>query len=118
MMLGELMRRLTPFVLVLCTLVGLVAPAAAEKRIALVIGNGAYQHTAALPNPRNDAADVAGALTRLGFETIFETDLGKAGMDEVMIRFARTARGSDVALFYYAGHAMQFGGVNYLMPVD
>src|SRR5215475_1462497 len=94
------------------------APSFAENRVALVIGNGAYQYAPRLPNPANDAADVAAALKRSGFETILATDLDKAAMDEVTIRFARAARTADVALFYYSGHAMQFAGVNYLAPVD
>lgn len=88
------------------------------KRVALVIGNATYAHTAALGNPDNDAADVAAALQRLGFTVIFEHDLDKRGMDDTFRRFAREVKGADVALFYYAGHAMQFEGVNYLMPVD
>jgi uncharacterized caspase-like protein len=61
---------------------------------------------------------VAAALQRIGFETILGLDLDRAGMDEIAIRFARAAREADIALFYYAGHAMQFAGVNYLQPVD
>ncbi len=94
------------------------APSFAENRVALVIGNGAYRHAPRLPNPTNDATDVAAALKRSGFETILATDLDKAAMDEVTIRFARSARTADVALFYYSGHAMQFSGVNYLAPID
>jgi formylglycine-generating enzyme required for sulfatase activity len=112
------MRRLPSFTVLMLTLISFAASAMAEKRVALVIGNSGYRHTSPLPNPRNDAIDVAVALKRLDFETIFEADLDKAGMDEIVIRFARAARDADVALFYYAGHAMQFGGVNYLMPVD
>ncbi len=93
-------------------------PIQAEKRVALVIGNGAYAHAQRLPNPRNDAEDVAGSLRRSGFETIVGTDLDKAGMDDAFVRFARSARAADVALFYYSGHAMQFAGSNYLIPVD
>jgi uncharacterized caspase-like protein len=100
-------------------LVILTAPAAhAEKRVALVIGNAAYKNAATLQNPRNDAQDVSAALQRLGFETIVGLDLNKDGMEEKSIAFARTARDADVALVYYSGHAMQFGGINYLMPVD
>lgn len=91
---------------------------AAEIRVALVIGNGAYQNAPALPNPRNDASDVAAALRQLGFETILATDLDKNGMDNAAIQFSRAARTADVAMFYYSGHAMQFGGVNYLAPID
>jgi hypothetical protein len=95
-----------------------VVPGHAEKRIALVIGNGAYAHAQRLPNPRNDAEDVAAALRRAGFEMILGMDLDKAGMDDATSRFARAARTADVAIFYYSGHAIQFAGVNYLMPVD
>jgi Caspase domain len=110
-----------------CTFVALLAllcldiivpPAFADKRVALVIGNSAYRSAPFLPNPRNDAQDVAAALKRSGFETILGVDLDKAGMEEIAIKFARAARGADVAMFYYSGHGMQFGGTNYLVPVD
>ncbi|WP_246668790.1 caspase family protein [Bradyrhizobium sp. UNPF46] len=71
-----------------------------------------------MPNPPNDAADVAAALKRDGFDTIMATNLDEEGMKSATIRFARAARAADVALFYYSGHALQFGGVNYLAPVD
>lgn len=95
-----------------------ISPGFAESRIALVIGNGAYQSVPRLPNPPNDAKAVAAALRRSGFDTIIVTDLDKNGMEEATIRFARAARSADVALFYYSGHALQFNGVNYLAPVD
>ena len=95
-----------------------LAPATAEQRVALVIGNGAYEKAETLPNPKNDAEDVAAALKRAGFETIVGIDLNKTDMENATIRFARKARNADVALFYYSGHALQFGGVNYLLPVD
>ena len=93
-------------------------PASAEKRVALVIGNGAYAYKAGLPNPPHDAADVAAALKRSDFEVISGIDMNQAGMQDAAIRFSRAARDADVALFYYSGHAMQFNGVNYLVPVD
>ena len=102
----------------LFSIVALAQPCSAETRVALVIGNGAYQHAPALPNPKNDATDVAAALQRDGFQTIVAVDVDKVRMDESIIRFSRAARTSDVAMFYYSGHAMQFGGVNYLVPVD
>src|SRR5262249_40754861 len=105
-------------VAVLVALAALTAPALAEKRVALVIGNGAYQSAPALANPGNDARDVAAALRRVGFETILGLDLDGAGMDDLAVRFARAARDADVAMFYYSGHALQFNGVNYLAPVD
>jgi hypothetical protein len=94
------------------------SPAAAENRVALVIGNSAYEHAPRLPNPVNDANDVGAALKRDGFETIVATDLNKSAMEEAAIRFAKAARDADVAIFYYSGHALQFAGVNYLAPVD
>jgi len=112
------MHRWLP-VAAIAVLIGLIAaPALAERRVALVIGNGAYRNAPRLPNPPNDAEDVGAALKRAGFETILRTNVDKAGMDEATIQFARAARTADVALFYYSGHAMQFNGVNYLMPVD
>jgi hypothetical protein len=93
-------------------------PAFAESRVALVIGNGAYQNAPALLNPSNDAKDVAAALKRSGFATIFGSDMNKAAMEEAEIQFARAARTAGVALFYYSGHAIQFAGVNYLAPID
>jgi uncharacterized caspase-like protein len=92
--------------------------ALAETRVALVIGNGAYANKAVLPNPTHDAEDVAQALKRNNFEVIYGTDLSQAQMQEVAIKFARAAGRADVAMFYYSGHAMQYNGVNYLMPVD
>jgi hypothetical protein len=93
-------------------------PAAAERRVALVIGNGAYLHAPHLPNPAHDAEDVAAALKRTGFETIVGLDLDKNKMEDAAIKFARAARNADVAVFYYSGHALQYAGVNYLIPVD
>ena len=101
--------------------IGLIAgagAAAAEKRIALVIGNSAYQNTAALPNPRNDAEDVAAQLKGLGFQVITGLDLDKAGMDIKITEFAQALNGADVSVFFYGGHALQHKGQNYLVPTD
>ena len=92
--------------------------AKADKRVALVIGNGAYRNVPTLANPTSDAADVGAVLKRSGFDPLIATDLDQAAMQETVLRFAREARGADVALFYYSGHALQFAGVNYLVPVD
>ena len=93
-------------------------PASADTRVALVIGNGAYASTAQLPNPPHDAEDVASSLKRSGFEVFQGIDLRQADMQDLTIRFARAASRADVAMFYYSGHAMQYNGVNYLMPID
>lgn len=106
-------------VLLLCCMAMLLpAPAHAEKRVALVIGNSAYQHTAELFNPKNDAADMAEALRRLGFEVLDGRDLDKRGMERLIRQFGLKLAGSDLALFFYAGHGVQVAGQNYLLPVD
>jgi hypothetical protein len=90
----------------------------AQKRVALVIGNSAYQHTAKLTNSKNDAIDVAAALKKHGFEVIDGFDLDKAAFDRKGRDFATALKGSDVGLFFYAGHGLQVAGYNYLLPVD
>ena len=96
----------------------LVFPAAAEKRVALVVGNSAYVHANPLPNPVNDASDMAKALTEVGFEVILGLDLKKPAFDAKVRDFARALEKADVAVFFYAGHGLQASGRNYLVPVD
>jgi len=98
--------------------VSVAFPAFAERRVALVIGNSGYKNTVELTNPSHDATDVAAALRTLGFEVVFGDNLDRHGTEDALQRFTRLARGADVALFFYAGHGMQFGGRNYLMPID
>ncbi len=113
------MRQLTFQILIagLLIIAG-VSQSLAGKRVALVIGNAAYKYTAPLANPINDARDIASALKRLGFNVMLERDLTKVGLDRAFGRFAQAMRGADAALFYYAGHGMQYQGINYLVPVD
>jgi len=112
------MRRVAAFACAVM-LMGLgVAPGHADKRVALVIGNGAYKNAPALINPKNDAEDVGRSLRGLGFETIVAADLDRGGMNDALDRFSRTVANADVAVFYYSGHGMQFAGKNYLLPVD
>ena len=97
------------------------APPSAEKRVALVIGNSAYQNVARLDNPRNDAMLMAETLSGLGFTLVggrAQLDLDKAAMDSAVQSFGRQVQGADVALFYYAGHGVQVAGSNYLVPVS
>ncbi|MBR0935487.1 caspase family protein [Bradyrhizobium jicamae] len=96
------------------------AEAATEKRVALVIGNSAYQNVTRLDNPRNDAALMAETLASLGFTLVggrAQIDLDKPAMDIAVQSFGRQVQGADVALFYYAGHGVQVSGSNYLVPV-
>ena len=97
----------------------LMAPAVqAEKRVALVIGNSAYEQTVRLKNPNNDAVDVSAALKKLGFEVVEGRDLDKRAMERVIRQFGVGLAGADLALLFYAGHGMQVNGQNYLVPTD
>lgn len=90
----------------------------AQRRVALVIGNSAYANAPRLDNPVNDAADMAGTLNKLNFEVTQSRDLDKASMDRTIRNFAESLSGAQIALFFYAGHGLQVGGQNYLVPVD
>src|SRR5215468_7874634 len=94
------------------------SPACANTRVALVIGNGAYQNATRLANPANDATDVAQMLRKLGFDVIDGRDLDQRAMVEKIRDFGRKLERADVALFFYAGHGLQVAGKNYLVPVD
>ena len=93
-------------------------PAAAQKRVALVVGNSAYQNNGALTNPANDAQDMADALKRVGFEVIVGLDVDKRGFDGKVREFANALETADAAVLFYAGHGLQVAGRNYLIPVD
>ncbi|MDR3494064.1 MAG: caspase family protein [Ancalomicrobiaceae bacterium] len=86
--------------------------------MALVIGNSTYKAVPALTNPRNDAADIATALRSLDFEVIERYDVDKNGIRPLLKDFSRKVADADTALVYYAGHALQYRGQLYLMPVD
>jgi Flp pilus assembly protein TadD len=88
------------------------------KRLALVIGNSNYASLPFLPTPQNDAADMAMVLNGLGFEVLLGIDLKRLAMEDMLARFARLAREAETALVYYAGHAIQYGGENYLAAID
>ena len=100
---------------------GLAPAAHAEKRVALVIGNSAYQTVPKLPNPDNDARLMSDTLMSLGFFVVgggARLDLDKSGFDAALAEFSKQLVGADVALFYYAGHGVETHGLNYLVPVD
>nr|VFK54209.1 MAG: TIR domain-containing protein [Candidatus Kentron sp. TC] len=91
-----------------------------EHRVALVIGNGDYDKGNSLKNPRNDAEDMVEALEKLDFQIIQHsryTDLDKESMEKAIAAFGKALENHTVALFYYAGHGIQIGGKNYLIPV-
>jgi formylglycine-generating enzyme required for sulfatase activity len=92
-------------------------PATGERRVALVIGNSAYQ-MGRLPNPVNDAKLMANTLRQIGFDVIHREDLTRAQMLEAINEFGARLHTGGVALFYYAGHGAQISGRNYLLPVE
>ena len=96
----------------------LSVPAAAADRVALVIGNGAYQKAPALANPPRDATDVAGALQRLEFKVTLLTNLTGAQTRKAIVEFGHAAETSKIAVVFYAGHGMEIGGENWLIPTD
>jgi hypothetical protein len=90
-----------------------------DTRIALVIGNSAYENVPALPNPQRDAKLVADVLKRTGFQSVtLLTDLKKDALNNALRNFAVQAETADWAVIYYAGHGMEVAGTNYLIPVD
>jgi formylglycine-generating enzyme required for sulfatase activity len=89
-----------------------------EKRVALVIGNSAYQHTPKLINPKNDATDMVAALKKHGFQVLEGFDLDKATFDRKVRDFATVLSTAQVGVFFYAGHGLQVSGHNYLVPID
>jgi uncharacterized caspase-like protein len=94
-------------------------PASAAKRVALVLGNSAYQNVTRLPNPVNDAAAVAATLKNAGFDIVdSRQDLKVTDMRRALREFADQARDADVAVIYYAGHGIEIEGTNYLIPTD
>ncbi|MGY4327040.1 tetratricopeptide (TPR) repeat protein [Bradyrhizobium sp. LB7.2] len=96
------------------------APAGSTgRRVALVIGNGAYKNVHALPNPPRDSKMIASVLRDVGFQTVISvSDLTRDKFFEALQTFAAEAEKADWAVVYYAGHGFEIGGVNYLVPVD
>lgn len=121
------MQRLSKATLV-CRILGTVAiylgvlgssPVWADNsRVALIIGNGAYQRVPALPNPPRDAGDIADALQKMGFSVTRVIDGDLAQMTKALSDFAPLAAKADTAIVFYAGHGIEVGGENWLIPTD
>ena len=95
--------------------------ALAEKRVALVVGNANYAALGKLPNPGNDARLLAQTLQSVGFVLVGggpAVNLDKRAFEQAIETFGKSLAPGDVALFFYAGHGLQVGGANYLVPVD
>ena len=97
----------------------LASGAEAQKRVALVIGNGDYGTVGKLPNPTRDAGAVAGLLRSAGFEAVeVKRDLGAVAMRRALRDFSDQVRNADIAVVFFAGHGIEVNGTNYLIPVD
>ena len=114
------MKRLTAILFGLWAAAALAAgPAFAEKRVALVVGNGAYENATRLANPINDATAMADLFRKAGFDVVeARTDLGNLEFKRVAREFTLIAREADIAVMYFAGHGIEVNGTNYLLPVD
>jgi tetratricopeptide (TPR) repeat protein len=94
-------------------------PPLAERRVALVVGNSDYKEVGTLPNPQRDAETIAAVLRGIGFQTVtLVRDLSREKFLDALRTFAAEAEKADWAVIYYAGHGIELGGVNYLIPVD
>jgi TPR repeat protein len=104
--------------LITVCLVALASKANAAARVALVIGNGEYRYAKPLPNPVNDANDIAATLEQLDFTVIrvLNGDFGK--IREAIRAFNTEVEHADIGLIYYAGHGMELGGENWIVPID
>src|SRR6202521_3189411 len=111
------MRFLIAALSVAATLVSTSA-AFADKRVAFVVGNGAYRNVAPLPNPAVDANSMAKLLRSVGFDVVEGANLPRDKMTKKLLEFGKKAEAADVALFFYAGHGIAVNGTNYLLPVD
>jgi uncharacterized caspase-like protein len=114
---GSHMRYVIVFLSVVCMLFSVDA-AQADRRVAFVVGNGAYKNVQPLPNPPIDAKSMASVLRNVGFEVVEGTNLTRDKMTERLLEFGKKAQGADVALFFYAGHGIAISGTNYLLPID
>jgi uncharacterized protein len=118
---SAVVQRLGTIALLVTTLACLLATiqtATATRRLALVIGNGAYQTVPPLLNPPNDAQDLADSLRHLGFDVIEQRDATRDALVKAVHDFSDRLPAADIALFFYAGHGLQLNGENYLIPVD
>jgi hypothetical protein len=114
-----LMRAVGVIFLVVWSILLFSQPAFAEKRVALVIGNSAYQNVSKLANPGNDSSAISATFKSAGFDVVdLKRDLNVSEMRRALRDFSDTVRDADVAIVYFAGHGIEINGNNYLIPVD
>jgi uncharacterized caspase-like protein len=101
-----------------CLLLAVTFSVHAQMRVALVFGNGAYEHAPVLRNPVRDARAISEALRVLGYDVQVVTDARKPAMEAALASFATSARRAQQALVFYSGHGLEVRGINYLLPVE
>jgi hypothetical protein len=113
------LRQLLIYVLCLIVSAMFADAAAAERRVALIVGNSAYKNASTLSNTINDSTAIAALFKSIGFEVVISrNDLGVVEFKRTVREFLITAENADMAVVYYAGHGIEIGGTNYLIPVD
>ena len=113
------MRAAMAILLAVCSTWLFTQPSFAEKRVALVMGNSAYQNVTRLANPTNDSEAMSAIFKRAGFDVVeLKRDLSVGEMRRALRDFSDSVRDADVAIVYYAGHGIEINGNNYLIPVD
>src|SRR5215472_6472489 len=90
----------------------------ADGRVALVIGNSAYQNAPTLPNPKRDAQAIAASLKKGGYTVVSANDVGNLQFKRAVRQFEDAAANAEIAVVFYAGHGIEIGGINYMIPVD
>src|SRR6516225_9992834 len=96
-----------------------VDQAFAERRVALIIGNSAYQNAPILPNPERDARAIADMFQKAGYDVVTPAfNLGNLDFKRTIRKFEDAATNADIAVIYYSGHGIESHGTNYLIPVD
>jgi uncharacterized caspase-like protein len=114
----SLRRQAALLAVLLSTVVPATLLAQTERRVALVVGNGAYQNAGTLRNPVNDARSVAQSLQRLGFNVMLRENRSQREMAQDIRDFGHQLDQNTVALYYYSGHGIQVKGENYVVPID
>lgn len=112
------MRNFRAAVFLVTSLLFAQSALAQQSRVALVIGNGTYEKVPELPNPTRDAADIGRALERLDFKVTQVKNATAQEMRKAVVDFGRSAEGSDIAVVFYAGHGLEVGGENWLIPIS
>jgi hypothetical protein len=116
--LNRLLRCALPAALAIAVLIAAAAPASAEKRLALVVGNDLYQNVPALSKAVTDASAIASALRKLDFAVTVAENQSRQAMSQALLAFDSTIGSGDTVFFFFAGHGFEVHGTNYLLPID